>query len=111
MAEWPLMLYFILTLRAFLTGKIAVSWKSHLEIPDIPSPTWTLSNMKKTFRVKLVYPGLNVTQAGMTAHLRNSTGINVNASGDDRTLAPTTQPNTSRDDRTLALERPQHQQG
>lgn len=33
MAEWPLMLYFILTLRAFLTGKIVVSWKSRKRIP------------------------------------------------------------------------------
>ena len=54
----------------------------------------------------------------MSAHLRNSTGTNVNtsrdnASRDDRTLAPTAQPNagaaittnTSRYDRTLVLMR------
>uniref|UniRef100_K1PPY4 Uncharacterized protein n=1 Tax=Magallana gigas TaxID=29159 RepID=K1PPY4_MAGGI len=47
----------------------------------------------------------------MTAHLRNSTGTNVYASRDDRTLAPTAQPNASRECRTLALERPEHQHG
>lgn len=31
--QWRLMLYFILTLRAFLTGKIVVSWKSRKRIP------------------------------------------------------------------------------
>uniref|UniRef100_K1QQG1 Uncharacterized protein n=1 Tax=Magallana gigas TaxID=29159 RepID=K1QQG1_MAGGI len=59
----------------------------------------------------------------MTAHLRNSTGTYVNASRDDRTLAPTTQPNakrecrtrarkgqnTSSDDHTLVLRRNHHQ--
>uniref|UniRef100_K1PTK5 Uncharacterized protein n=1 Tax=Magallana gigas TaxID=29159 RepID=K1PTK5_MAGGI len=51
----------------------------------------------------------------MSAHLRNSTGTNVNASRDnasrnDRTLAPTAQHNASRECHTLALERPEHQQ-
>lgn len=52
--------------------------------------------------------GLTVTQAGMNAHLNKSTGTNVNASRDNRTLAPTTQPSASREGGTFALERAGH---
>lgn len=49
--------------------------------------------------------GLTMTQTGMTSHQRNSTGTNVNASRDDGTLVPTTQPNASRQYRTFALKK------
>lgn len=55
--------------------------------------------------------GLTMTQTGMTFIPTQLNRYQRQCSRDDRTLAPTMQPNASREFRTLAQEKPEHQQG